>query len=80
MERLADALIDNQGSLEDLKNSMDTTAEANKLASQQIVDSTLKASQSDSAKAYQSSDYQGIISSILGQTYNKNFETAYSAY
>ena len=80
MERLADALIDNKGSLEDLKNSMDTTAEANKLASQQIVDSTLKASQSDSAKAYQSSDYQGIISSILGQTYNKNFETAYSAY
>lgn len=80
MERLADALIDNKGSLEDLKNSMDTTAEANKLASQQIVDSTLKASQSDSAKAYQSSDYQGIISSILGQTYNKNVETAYSAY
>ena len=80
MERLADALIDNKGSLEDLKNSMDTTAEANKLASQQIVDSTLKASQSDSAKAYQSSNYQGIISSILGQTYNKNVETAYSAY
>lgn len=79
-EELASYLMDNQASLIDLKNSMDENSQASKIAAQQVVDSTLQLGKDEGSKAYQQSDYKGIISSILGNQYQQRYQQAYNKY